>query len=404
MADLTMRPATDADWEDIVAADARAFAMTEPIDDVAREEISKLLTNDAMRVVRDRSLPSEPLVGFSTYYRMRITPPGGTPTPAAGLTWVSVAATHRRQGILRMMLTELTEQWRAEGYPFAILTATEATIYERFGFGVAAFADHVAIPTGTGWRDDETTRGTTFYATAQQAAQLIPEIHTRWAAQHPGAITRVSDWWAPIFADRPAERRANHTQMFYLLHADGYAMYRLHRVSSGIPEVEVVEIVAVTDDAHSALWRVLTSLDRTSTVNVVLPADDPLRWKLSDFRSVRRVSKDDTLWVHILDIPAALAGRRYAADTSMVLAVTDDFGCAGGRFALAIDEGRATVARSDAAADITLSLPTLGSLYFGGCRATDFARAGRIDGSADSIAALDAAFATGRVPATGTFF
>ncbi|MFW0791465.1 GNAT family N-acetyltransferase [Gordonia sp. CPCC 205333] len=403
MPELTMRPATDGDWEDILVADARAFAMTTPIDDAAREELSKLLTNDTMRVVRDGSLPGAPLVGFSTYFRMQITPPGGTPTPAAGLTWVSVAATHRRQGILRMMLTDLTKQWRTEGYPFAILTATEATIYERFGFGVAATIDHVKVPTGAGWRGEDTSRGSTFYGTTEQAAQLIPEIHRRWAAQHPGAITRVSGWWTPIFADRPAERRPDHTQMFYLMHADGYAMYRLHR-GDGIPEVEVIEIVTVTDDAHTALWRVLTNLDRTSTVNVDLVTDDPLPWKLSDFRSVRTVARDDTVWVHILDVIAALSGRRYAADLSLILEVTDEFGSAGGRFAVAVDGGKATVTRSDASADVTLSLPTLGSLYFGGYRAADFARAGRIRGSIDAIRSLDAAFATERIPSTGTFF
>lgn len=403
MSELTMRRATAADWDDIVVADARAFGMTVPFDEQSHDYVSKVLDNDAMRVVRDGSVASEPLVGVGAFYRMQITPPGGAPTPAAGLTWVSVAATHRRRGILRTMITDLADQWRDEGYPFAILTATEATIYERFGFGVAMFTERVAVPTGASWRVDDSASGTVHYATTSEAVQEIPRIHARWAAGHPGAITRVAPWWEPIFADRQIERSADVTQLFYLLHDDGYAMYRMRR-TDGVPDVEVEEIVAITDEAHDALWRVLTSLDRTGTVHADLVADDPLSLKLADFRSVRHTARQDTVWVSILDVPAALRARRYRSEVSVVVEVARGFGSAGERFSLVVRDGEATVEPTTAAPEVTVTLPTLGSLYFGGCRATDFARAGRIDGTADGIAALDAAFATDRLPVSGTFF
>lgn len=398
-----MDRATDADWDDIATADARAFGMTVPIDDIGRQELSPLLPNDTLLLVRDQAIESHPLVGLSAFYRMRITPPGGTPQRAAGLTWVSVAPTHRRRGILRTMLTELSAQWRAEGYAFAILTATEATIYERFGFGVAMFVDRVSIPTGAQWRSPATTHGEVHYASTTEAAQTIPQIHQRWAAQHPGAITRDPAWWTPIFADRPPERRPGYTQLFYLLHSDGYAMYRM-KTTDTIPDVDVVEAVAVTDAAHSALWRVLTSLDRTGSVHAELPADDSLPLKLNNFRDVRTVGSDDTVWVAILDVAAALTARRYAADVATVLDVVDDFGSAGGRFALTVSDGAASVSDTDAPADLFMPIAALGSLYFGGRRATELARAGRISGTAEAIAALDAALATERQPVAGTFF
>lgn len=403
MSNLSVNRAVDADWDEIITADARAFGMTVPIDDVAREELSHLLPNDALVVVRDLSFESHPLVGLGAFYRMQITPPGGVPRPAAGLTWVSVAATHRRRGILRTMMTDLSRQWHDEGYAFAILTATEATIYERFGFGAAMFVDRVTIPTGAAWRATPVPHGTVHYATTPQAAQAIPAIHQRWAAHHPGAVGRVASWWTPIFADRASERTTGQTQLFYLLHADGYAMYRMRHERS-IPDVEVVEVVSVTDEAHTALWQVLTSLDRTGSVNVDLSADDPLPLKLKNFRDVRTTSTHDTVWARILDVPATLIARRYAADATVVLDVLDDFGSAAGRFALSVRAGEAHVATTDATPDVTLTVATLGSLYFGGCRATDFARAHRLTGVPEAIAALDALFATDRVPVAGTFF
>lgn len=401
---VELRRAVDADWPDIADADARAFAVTEPFDEVTLRDTLKVLPNDAILVARDTSVSPPSLVGLSAFYRMKITPPGGVPAPAAGLTWVSVAATHRRRGLLRRMLTDLNVQWEAEQFPFAILTATEATIYERFGFGVAMFTDRVRIEHGPAWRAPDTTAGSTRIVSGTQAAQLIPPIHARWAASHPGAITRVDDWWTPIFADRFVERRPGYTQLFYLVHDDGYAMYRLRNREDSLPEVEVVELVAVTPQAHSALWRILTSLDRTASIVADLAPDDPLRWLLTDSRAVRRTGFDDTVWVRILDVAKTLPMRRYAADANFVLNVADEFGSAGGRFAVAINGGVASVRPTEADADLDMTVATLSSLYFGGMTATELARAARIVGSAEALAAFDAAFATDRLPLAGTFF
>ena len=54
----------------------------------------------------------------------------------------------------------------------------------------------------------------------------------------------------------------------------------------------------------------------------MLPVDDALLHLLVDPRAV--VPKvNDNLWVRLLDLPVALAGRRYAAPVDVVLEVTD---------------------------------------------------------------------------------
>ena len=150
---LSLNRATDDDWDDIIAADARAFAMRNPIPDDERDDLRAKVSDSDVIVVRDTDVPSAPLVGVSMFYRMSMTLPGGAVADAAGLSWVSVAATHRRRGILRRMLTELTGQWIDEGQTFAILTASEGTIYERFGFGPACFAHSIRIGSSARMRD-----------------------------------------------------------------------------------------------------------------------------------------------------------------------------------------------------------------------------------------------------------
>ena len=76
------------------------------------------------------------LVGTSGSYTFRLTTPGGE-VGAAGVAFIGVLPTHIRRGILRTMMTRLFEDADARGEPVAILWASEAAIYQRFGYGMA---------------------------------------------------------------------------------------------------------------------------------------------------------------------------------------------------------------------------------------------------------------------------
>ena len=65
--------------------------------------------------------------------------PGGALLPAAAVSWVSVLPTHRRRGVLTQMMAAMHDDARERGEPAAILTASESSIYGRFGYGVAAW-------------------------------------------------------------------------------------------------------------------------------------------------------------------------------------------------------------------------------------------------------------------------
>ncbi len=108
----------------------------------------------------------------------------------------------------------------------------------------------------------------------------------------------------------------------------------------------------------------------------------------------------DGIWVRILDLPAALAARAWAADDTLVLQVTDDLVPANaGTWRLVTRDGTATIDRADAAPDVTLGIAELGALYLGGIRADQLARAGRITASDPAaIRRLDALHAVGRQP------
>lgn len=403
--DLVLRRATESDWDDIIAADARAFAFIRPLDDDARADVQHKVLDSDVVVVRDHSDPhNTPLVGVAMFYRMTMTLPGGRRVMVPGLSWVSVAATHRRRGILRMMLTELTEQWEREGASFAILTASEGTIYERFGFGPATFEKQISVELAQSvMRGEHPADSRVRFGTDEQIHQHVPELHDRWAATRSGAIARTQPWWNQIFADRPMLRDGR-SRLHYLLHSGGYASYRIAHIGDDAV-AEVSEMFTVSEEAHTDLWRVLLGLDLIGRLTATVPTDDPLAAKLTNLRAVSVTGIADAMWLRIFDVPAALGAREYAGDLDAVLEITDGFRGHGGRFAVHIAGGEATVTTTDAPPTLSMDISVLGSIFLGGYRATELEFAGRVwAADPETLVAFDTAFATDRAPFSGTFF
>ncbi|MFT4200373.1 GNAT family N-acetyltransferase [Gordonia sp. (in: high G+C Gram-positive bacteria)] len=404
---LQFRHAVDDDWPEIFAADARAFGSDAPRDDALKANERGRIANEDVVIARDPALPGEPLVGQAMYYRLAMSVPGGARLDFPGLTWVSVAATHRRRGILRELLTRLRAKWHAEGHPIAALWASEGTIYGRFGFGPALFADDVRIDDRQEMRIPAPKQSQVRYATADQFIQVAPALYERWADVHPGVMLRDELWWEDyLLDDRPSARPFTTGDRQYLLHPDGYATYHLDSTAPGLPAARIEEVVAATDEAHTELWRVLSSLDLVVTTTGTLPVGDPLRFKLVDLRGVKVVDHYDTLWVAILDVPGALRARTYARDLDTTLVVDDPVGEAGGSYRLHIADGTATVTEGPGGTgEIACAITDLGSLYFGGVDARSLAAAGRVRASSpELLTAFADVWRTAAHPATGVDF
>src|SRR5205823_1786307 len=74
-----------------------------------------------------------------------LTLPGLTSVPVAGVSYVGVLPTHRRRGVLRSMMRRQLDDVRRRGEAIAVLTASESSIYGRFGYGLASWCHSVEI-------------------------------------------------------------------------------------------------------------------------------------------------------------------------------------------------------------------------------------------------------------------
>ena len=289
------------------------------------------------------------------------------------------------------MFTELHA--RMGDYPIAGLEASEAGIYGRFGYGPSTVWRELTVDRREArFHADVPDPGGVRTVRPAEHRDQLEEIYERWRLQTPGGLHSPRRLWDEVLTDRE-EFRYGGTAFFCLLHADGFAMYRVHGDEK--KKVEITKLAAVTPQAHIALWRVLLGMDLIEKVVTWTHPDDVLPYLLTDPRLVRTTLVEDALWLRILDVPAVLEARSYAADLSVVLDISDGVLGGGGRYELDVRNGKAQCVRTDAAADVHTELSVLGSLYMGIHRASSFATANRLRcNDSEMVAALDAAFAT----------
>jgi predicted acetyltransferase len=329
------------------------------------------------------------------------------------ITAVTVRGTHRRQGLLRRMMTGDLAATKADGLAMAALTASEASIYGRFGFGVATFERSIKVDTGLRFRVRHEPTGQVEIADPKVLLDLAPQVFERVHRVTPGSIMRQDAYRqrsSGVLGRNGAEDAAIKCALHYDASGtvDGYVSYKFSGWDTQPVTVDIVDLVAATDAAYLELWQFLGSIDLVQRVSWgEAPVDDPLVWALADPRCVEAAGHSDMLWLRILDTAATLGARRYSADGTLVFAVTDSLGFADGTFVLTVSGGEAAVAAAPAGVDpdLVLDVAELGSIYLGGVCPVTLKAAGRITELAPG-AALRARlmFAVERAPHCLTHF
>jgi predicted acetyltransferase len=348
------------------------------------------------------------IVGTFGGYALDLTIPGGQ-LPMEGTTVVTVFPTHRRMGLMAEMMTRHLENAANNGYAIAGLWASESSIYGRFGYGAASYANSIKMqaPRIVFRPDVEIER--VRRVSIEDAADILPAAFDAALPRVSGVFARTTEWWNFEVLYDGAWTRRGKTSKRIVVHdgpdgPDGYAIYRQKGGESDDGHsngtVHVVEVVAVTHTAHASLWSYLTNVDGCPNVSSWnTPVDDPLALKLVEPRRARIESRSDALWILILDVVRALEARTYEQDGSIRFSVENAFRSdVHGNYELSISNGVATCSRTEEEADLAIDLDVLGALYLGGGDAHAYASAGRVRGDADAVSTLHNVFHTAQAP------
>ncbi|NUT92231.1 MAG: GNAT family N-acetyltransferase [Saccharothrix sp.] len=340
------------------------------------------------------------VVGTAGAYSFELTLPGRVVVPAAGVSLVGVLPTHRRRGVLGAMMRHQVAELRSRGEFLAVLLASEAPIYGRFGYGPATYTRRLTVS-----RHQAAFRvlgaedvGTVEVVRRAECGEVLEELYDRYRRVQPGALSRPHRWWAAGAGQPPV----SHASRYIALHRDvdgvpdGYASYSLGDAGT----LTVDEVITTDDAVYTALARFALGHDLVTTVVFKhFPPEHPLRWQFADFRAGEVGDDTDWLWVRLLDVPRALAARGWFADGELVLDVRDPFLGEDGRYLLTVRDGAAECVPTDRAPDLSLDIRDLGSLYLGGTVPSTLVRAGHVQAHhPDAAARADALFRPDRAP------
>ena len=298
------------------------------------------------------------------------------------ITGVSVRTSHRRRGLLRRMMTADLALAKDDGVAIAALTASEASIYGRFGFGVATGEQSITVDTGAKFRVKHEPVGTVEVVDPKVLLELAPQVFGRLHAEQPGSVGR-QEFYRQLAAGTASWDGGPDAKLKAALHyapdgsVDGYVSYRFGGWDKSPATMEIVDLVTASPAAYLELWQYLAAIDLVERVTWDrAPVDNPLSWALADSRCVSASNPRDLLWLRILDVQQALEARRFAADGTVVLRVADELGLTAGTFSLEVQDGVARVAASAAAPDLELDIAALSSIYLGAVNPVTLVAAG----------------------------
>lgn len=396
---LTVAALTAADLPDILDIDASAFGQDMP-QDFLDELIVPWLELDRFVGARDPAAGDQ-LVAAGCIFSKRMTFPGGAVRPVAGVSWIGVRPGWRRRGLLRdLMRAQLHGLHDTAAEPIAILTASEGSLYGRFGYGQAIQRSRFSIAHAAGFRPGVATEPV-LEIRAEQAAPLIKPLYERVSATRPGNLARRDELWRLRLSDHDTLRDGASKRRF-AVHPDGYVSYRLKGDwGDRGPNYTLLldEICAATPVAFASLWRFLLDMDLTREITYNQGwVGDPLLTLLEDPRAVINTVRDH-VWLRLVDLDRAIGLRTYSAPARLVVDVSDGF-CPWnqGRWLFDLDAAGGSVQRTDDAAQVRIDIRDLGACFLGGTPLGALVTAGHVTGRSEALLTLGAALATPVAP------
>jgi predicted acetyltransferase len=398
--DLTIRTIEEGEFPAFISANEASFSSVPTEEDVERERSLNEPERSFAAFVDDE------IVGTAAAFTMPMTVPGGE-LQIGYVTAVGVKPTHRRRGVATRLMRRQLDDAHERGELVDVLCASEGGIYGRFGYGLASFG--LAF-------DMESSRSA--FVAGYEPSGPVRLVDRASATKDVLAVQ------AAVWAERPGMVGLDERRLEYALHdhgpdrglplltvlhegeggVDGFAFYRVrHDWPGGIPQSELVvrDLQATTAGAHADLWRYLFDVDLTERIRAWnRPVDEPLLHLVAEPRRLRPTLRDN-LWLRLVDVAGALAGRRYDAAGRVVLQVRDPF-CPWneGRYSLEVAaDGLGVVRRTAEEPDLVCTASDVGAAYLGGTSFRQLHRAGRVDEASEgALARADGMFAWDPAP------
>ncbi len=352
-------------------------------------------------------------LGHAGQFPVETVVPGGDLLATGAVSRVGVMPTARRRGIATELMHRLVFDAVERAKVLMSLRASEATIYGRFGFGVAGDIGDARLDPSRALPIRGAAESGGFRLLApDEIIDTIGPLYERCLHRRVGAVTRPPSW-TERYARSAIERSA---ASFVVVHHDtdgrddGYARYQLkwsdganhELIDGGIGTVH--DLWAVDDAAELALWTFVLGLDLVRSWHLVdRPTDDLIRSAIADRRALQWKWVDDEQWLRLIDVDVALSARSYRpAVGSVTISVADPL-LDGNNGTWRIDAEGAQ--RVDGEPDLQVDIAGLSAAYLGGVSWDRLVAVGEATArTAAAVELADTLMGIPRAPHSGSFF
>ncbi|MCZ6887727.1 MAG: GNAT family N-acetyltransferase [Gammaproteobacteria bacterium] len=330
----------------------------------------------------------------------------GNAMALAGVSTVGTFPEYRRQGLVRRIHTQAFAEMRERGQTLAALWASQAAIYQRYGYALATAMRAYTVDTADiGFHDGNPGLGNVERLRVDDGYDIAKRVYIEFISQRMCYLHRAKALWLNNALDADSAEGPIHVAVSKDQdnEPNGYVIYTLRhgKVDHGARSQEIVirDLAWTSQDAYRSLWSWIARHDLVGRVRWTnAPADDPAEELFIEPRLIN-AQDHEGIWLRIVDLAAALEARGYdtAGEISVEIVADDLAPWNVGAFKLEASPEGAHVTGSKAG-EIKLSMKALSSLYTGFRSARLLSAWGLIEGSDDAIRRADAIFSTRHAP------
>ena len=323
-----------------------------------------------------------------------------------GVTAVGTLPEFRRQGILRAITERAFADMRAKGQSVAALWASQAAIYQRYGYALGSLQTAYRIDSvDIGFADGDEGSARIERAAVEAGFDVIKQLYIEFVAERTLYLHRAQVLWRNnALSTTDATGPAHIAIARRGVKAIGYLVYHVREAKTGHrtrgQELTIKDFVWLDADAYRSLWSWIKRHDLVGRVVWArAPLDDPAPELFVEPRLLHTEVRDG-VWFRLVDAPAALAQRGYSVDEQLTIEIEKDDLAPwnAGRYRLDASRDGAKVVPTTRTPDIRTNVKALASVFCGMRSARQLANLRLLEGDDAAIERATHLFATRHAP------
>ena len=309
----------------------------------------------------------------------------GIDAPVAGVSFVGTLPVFRRMGCLRKIHTRHFELMHEKGErPISILFASQATIYQRYGYAIVSTQNSYEIEPGNIQFKSLKHLNKTgkLKQLHKDEVDILDKIYRNFTTQRTGYLIRDKFKWETGVLNPPSAPDTVFDKVVYEENGIplGYVIYTVEPHLQG-HKISIRDMAWLSISAYYGIWSYFTKMDLANKIHWrQAPSDDPLPHLIVEPMRLN-IKRTRGFLSRIVDIEKAIPFRGYNEDGELVFSIVDDEMCPwnNGTWCLKIKDGKGAIEKTDMQPEAAMTINSFAMIFSGQISATRAMRMGMID-------------------------